>query len=304
MNKTHRMYLIKKIKKDKPFYIMFLPVIIFLIIFNYLPMVGLVNSLYEFTQFKREFIGLANFQDLFFGVRSTGFWRAFVNTITISLTNLVLGTILSVIIALLLNELIILRFKKFTQTVLYLPHFLSWIVAASIFTIIFSPVNGLVNNIGGVFGQEPIYYLAEEKWWQPIFYLLYRWKETGWGTIIYLAALSGINPELYEAAIIDGANRWQQTLHITIPSLTTTILIVFILHLGRVMYIFESVFALQNPNVFAVSDVLQTFAFRIGIENSEYGMGTAISFCASIIGLVFVLITNKINKKFRGSSLL
>ena len=296
--------LISKIKKDKPYYIMFLPVVIFLVIFNYLPMVGLINALYEFTPFKRKYIGVENFMDLFTGIRANSFWRAFRNTLTISITNLVLATVLSVIVALLLNELVSQRFKKVTQTILYLPHFLSWVVAASIFTIIFSPVDGLVNNVRGVFGFEPIYYLAEEEWWQPIYYILNRWKETGWGTIIYLAAISGINPELYEASTIDGANRWQQARHITLPAITTTIMIVFILNLGRIMNIFQSVYALQNPNVLAVADVLQTFAFRIGIQQADYGMGTAISFIASIVGFTLVLITNKINKKIRGESLL
>lgn len=302
--KKSRAMLISKIKKDRLYYVMFLPVVVFLLIFNYLPMVGLINALYKFTPFKRTYIGVENFMDLFTGLRSTNFWRAFRNTLTISLTNLVLATILSVIVALLLNELVSQRFKKVTQTILYLPHFLSWVVAASIFMIILSPNDGFVNNVRGLFGFKPIYFLAEEKWWQPVYYVLNRWKETGWGTIIYLAAISGINPELYEASTIDGANRWQQARHITLPAISTTIMIVFILNLGRIMNIFQSVFALQNPNVLPVSEVLQTFAYRIGIQQANYGMGTAISFIASIVGLAFVLVTNKINKKLRGESLL
>ncbi len=303
MKQSHARML-QKIKKDRAFYMMFLPVVVFLLLFNYLPMLGLVNALYKFTPFKKEFIGLENFIDLFTGLRSTSFWRAFTNTLTISITNLVLATVISVVVALLLNELASKHFKKFTQTILYLPHFLSWIVAASVFTIVLSPSNGLINNIRELVGFKSIYFLAEEKWWQPVFYVLNRWKETGWGTIIYLAAISGINPELYEAATIDGANKWQQVRHITIPVLSTTIMIVFILNLGKIMEIFQSVFALQNPNVYAVSEVLQTFAYRIGIDQGQYGLGTSISFTASIVGLTFVLITNKINQKIRGESLL
>jgi putative aldouronate transport system permease protein len=302
--KKSRAMVLRKIRKDKAYYLMFVPIIVFLLLFNYLPMVGLINALYKFTPFKRTYIGVENFLDLFTGLRATNFWRAFRNTLTISLTNLVLATILSVIVALLLNELVSQRFKKVTQTILYLPHFLSWVVAASIFMIILSPNDGLVNNARGVFGFNPIYFLAEEKWWQPVYYVLNRWKETGWGTIIYLAAISGINPELYEASTIDGANRWQQARHITVPAISTTIMIVFILNLGRIMNIFQSVFALQNPNVLPVSEVLQTFAYRIGILQANYGMGTAISFIASIVGLTFVLVTNRINKKLRGESLL
>lgn len=296
--------LLANIKKNKAYYIMFLPVAVFLLTFNYAPMIGLLNGLYEFTPFKRIFIGLDNFIDLFTGVKANYFWRAVRNTLSLSIVNLVIATILSVTVALLLNELKHRKFKSFTQTLLYLPHFMSWIVAASIFTIILSPSNGMVNNIRGLFGLKPIYFLAQESWWVPIYHFVTRWKETGWGTIIYLAALSGVNQELYEASEIDGAGRWKQTLHITIPVISTTILTVFILNLGRVLTIFQSVYALMNDNVWAVADVLQTFAYRTGIQNGQYGMGTAISFFSSVVGLTLVLITNEINKKIRGSSLL
>jgi putative aldouronate transport system permease protein len=201
-------------------------------------MIGLVYSLFNFTPFKQEFIGFDNFIDLFTGIKSYNFWRAVRNTLTLSIVNLLIATVVSVIVALLLNELIFKKFKSFTQTILYLPHFMSWIVAASIFTIIFSPNQGFINNFRLLLGMEPIYFLAEEWWWTPLYHFITRWKETGWGTIIYLAALSGINPELYEAARIDGANRLQQTFYITLPGISTTIFIVFILNLGRIMNIF------------------------------------------------------------------
>lgn len=304
MKNTHVSWSLKRIKKDRSYYLMFLPIAIFLIVFNYVPMIGLINAFYKFTPVKHEFIGLANFIDLFTGIKSNNFWRAFSNTLFLSIMDLILATIISVIIALLLNELPLKNLKSITQSILYLPHFLSWIVVASIFTIIFSPNHGFVNNIRGLAGFEPIYFLAEESWWKPLYLFICRWKETGLGTIIYLAALSGINPVLYEASAIDGANRWHQTIHITIPEISTTIMTVFILNLGRVMLIFQSVFALQNDNVFAVSDVLQTFEYRTGIVQANYGMGTAISFFSSFVGLILVYITNKINKKISGSSLL
>lgn len=297
-------WVLKKIKKDKSYYLMFLPVVIFLLVFNYAPMVGLVNALFNFTPFKHEFIGFDNFIELFTGIRSYSFWRSVGNTLFLSLANLVLGIVFSVVFALLLNEVIFKRFKKFVQTILYLPHFLSWIVAASVFAIILSPQNGLINNIRGLFGEEPIYFLAEKNWWTFWYLFMQRWKETGWGTIIFLAALSGINPELYEAAIIDGAGRWRQTFSITLPAISTIIMTVFILNLGRIMYLFYSVFAMQNPLVFGETDVLQTFAYRVGIEQAHYGMGTAISFFASVVGFILVMITNRINKKIRGTSLL
>ncbi|MEJ5189782.1 MAG: ABC transporter permease subunit, partial [Breznakiellaceae bacterium] len=217
---------LKKIYHDRMYYLMFLPVFIFALLFCYLPMIGVLLAFFDFTPFKFKFIGLANFMDLFFGIRSVNFWRSVYNTLFLSLSNLVLGTVLAVSIALLLNEIEQKKFKAFIQSVLYLPHFLSWVVVASIFTIILSPQGGLVNNFFAFLGKERIYFLAEEKWWTPVYLFVSRWKETGWGTIIYLAALSGINPELYEAAEIDGANALAKFLNITLPIMTPTIFFV------------------------------------------------------------------------------
>lgn len=294
----------QKVRKDWMFYAMFLPVLVFMLLFNYAPMAGVRFAFFKFTPFRREFIGLANFAELFTGIRSVNFWRAFRNTFSLSLLNLFLGTFISVVVALLLNELVMKKLKSAVQTVLYLPHFMSWVVTASIFMIIMSPSQGFLNNILGLFGIDPIYFLAKEEWWTPVYLFIVRWKETGWGTIIYLAALAGINPELYEAATIDGANRWQKVISITIPTLMPTILTVFILNLGKVMNIFESVFVLMNPNVYSVSDVISVFAYRVGIEQGNYGMGTAIGLFKSVVGLVMVMITDTINRRMRGSSLL
>lgn len=296
-------WFLKKIYHDRMYYLMFLPVFVFALLFCYLPMIGVLLAFFDFTPFKFKFVGLANFMDLFFGIRSVNFWRSVYNTLFLSLSNLVLGTVLAVSIALLLNEIEQKKFKAFIQSVLYLPHFLSWVVVASIFTIILSPQGGLVNSFFAFLGKERIYFLAEEKWWTPVYLFVSRWKETGWGTIIYLAALSGINPELYEAAEIDGAGKWKQALYITLPSLLPTIIIVFILNLGKVLNIFESVFVLMNPNVLKVSDVVSVFAYRTGIQQANYGMGTAIGLFKSFIGMSLVLITNKINEKIRGSSI-
>ncbi|AEJ20561.1 ABC transporter permease [Gracilinema caldarium] len=293
----------RKISHDRMYYIMFAPVFIFAILFCYLPMIGVLLAFFDFTPFKFKFVGFTNFIDLFFGIRSVNFWRSVYNTIFLSLSNLVLGTLISVSIALLLNEIESRKFKSFIQSILYLPHFLSWVVVASIFTIILSPQGGLINNFLSSMGYERIYFLAEETWWTPIYLFIGRWKETGWGTIIYLAALSGINPELYEAAEIDGAGKWKQALYITLPSLVPTIIIVFVLNLGKVLNIFESVFVLMNSNVLKVSDVISVFAYRTGIQQANYGMGTAIGLFRSFIGMILVLMTNKINEKIRGSSI-
>ncbi len=298
----------QKLYKDRMYYLMFLPVMIFALVFSYTPMVGILLS---FTKFKStsldgpEFIGFDNFENLFLGVKSDLFWTAFGNTIFLSLFNLVLATVLSVVVALLLNELVSRKGRSFVQTVMYLPHFMSWVVVASIFTIVLSPSDGLINNIMKFFGaKESVYFLADEEWWTPIYLFINRWKETGWGTIIYLAALTTINPEQYEAAAMDGAGRFKQMLVITLPALSTTILIMFILNLGKVLNIFESVFVLQNPLVYDTSDVLTTFAYRVGVKDGNYGLGTAIDLFKSFIGLFLVLGTDALNRKIRGSSVL
>jgi len=294
----------RKLYNDRLYYLIFLPVFVFTIVFCYAPMVGVSLAFFEFTPFKLKFIGLENFIDLFTGIKSINFWRSFRNTLFLSLSNLILATVVTVTIALLLNELVSRKHRGAIQTILYLPHFMSWVVVASIFTIILSPQSGFINNIMTALGGKSIYFLAEERWWTPVYLFVCRWKDTGWGTIIYLAALSGINPELYEAAEVDGAGKWKQAMRITLPSLSLTIMTVFILQLGKVLNIFESVFVLMNPNVMRVSDVISVFAYRIGIEQADYGMGTAIGLFKSIVGLTLVLITDAINKRIRGTSLL
>lgn len=298
----------KKLYADRMYYFMFLPVMIFALVFSYAPMAGIVLA---FTKFKStsmdgpEWIGFDNFENLFVGIKSDLFWGSFTNTIFLSVANLVLATVLSVVIALLLNELVSRKGRSFIQTIIYLPHFMSWVVVASIFTIVLSPSDGFINNIMAWFGaKESIYFLADEGWWTPVYLFINRWKETGWGTIIYLAALTTINPEQYEAAMVDGAGRFKQMFLITLPALSTTILIVFILNLGKVLNIFESVFVLQNPLVYDTSDVLTTFAYRVGFKDGNYALGTAIDLFKSFIGLILVLSTDAINRKIRGSSVL
>lgn len=298
----------QKIKNDKMLYLMFLPVLVFALIFSYAPMAGVALA---FTKFRATspngpvFIGFDNFVNLFVGFKADLFWKAFGNTLLLSVGNLVLATVVSVVVALLLNELVSRRGRSTVQTLLYLPHFMSWVVVASIFTILLSPQDGLVNNILKLVGvSKPIYFLADQDWWTPVYLFISRWKDTGWGTIIYLAALTTINPEQYEAARVDGASRFRQVMVITLPNLLPVILIVFILNLGKVLNLFDSVFVLQNPLVYDTSDVLTTFAYRTGFQNGNYGLGTAIDLFKSFIGLFLVLGTDAINRRIRGSSIL
>ncbi|MBU3803638.1 MAG: ABC transporter permease subunit [Candidatus Cellulosilyticum pullistercoris] len=292
-----------RIYQNRWFYIMFLPVFICILIFSYFPMVGILYAFTEYTPFTREpkFIGLENFRVLF---ESKQFWRAFVNTLQISFTNLVLSITFSVGLALLIDEIKNVRFKKVTQTIIYIPHFISWVVVASIFTMFLSPKNGILNEVIQLFGGEPIYFLTSETWWRPVFYAINRWKETGWGTIIFIAALAGVDMEQHEAAIIDGANRIQRVLFITLPSIAGTILVVFILNLAKILNLFDSVWVLQNAMITNISDVIGTYVYRLGITGAEYGLSTAAGLFKSIVSVILVTIANKVSKKINGEGIL
>ena len=288
------------------FYLMILPVFIFAILFNYYPLLGIRFAFYNYTPFKGpDFVGLENFTKL---LENAQFWTAFKNTWILSLGNLLFTTGSAVILSLLLNEIKNLNAKKFMQTLIYIPHFLSWVVVASIFAIILSPQNGFFNEILVKLGiiDSPIYFLAESKVWRIVFFVINAWKETGWGTVIYLATLSGINPELYEAARMDGANRLQQMMYVTMPALSNTIVIVLILNLAKIMNIFESVLVLYSPKVYGVADVLQTYVYRqtLTTQVPNFGYSTAVGLFRSLIGCALVLICNQLSKKMRGRGIL
>ncbi|HIX14934.1 MAG TPA: ABC transporter permease subunit [Candidatus Hungatella pullicola] len=286
------------------FYIMFIPVLIFAIVFHYLPMVGIRYAFCSYKGIKDPvFIGLQNFQKMF---SMPGFWSAFSNTIVISVVKLLLNTFMAVALSLMLNELRYLKFKKVAQTIVYLPHFMSWVVTASVFTLILSPTNeGLVNAILMKLGiiDEGIYFLGSQDWWRPMYYVINVWKDTGWGTIIFMATLSGINPELYEAASMDGAGRWNRMRYITLPALSNTIMTVLILNLAKIMNLFESVFVLQNDAVIKQSDVLQTYIYTQTFNSGalpDYGYTTAVGLASSIVGCILVLVCNRASYKIRG----
>ena len=303
---VHTKPLLTRIYTYRWFYLMILPVFVFACIFFYLPMFGIRYAFYEYKGvLEPVFVGLDNFKKMF---SMAGFRSAFVNTIQISVIKLILNTAGAVIISLLLNEIVSLKFKKLSQTIIYLPHFMSWVVTASIYALILSPtMEGLVNSFlsaTGLIGKdEAIYFLGSKEWWRPVYYVINLWKETGWGTIIFMATLSGINPGLYEAASIDGAGRWSKMKFITLPALANTIITVLILNLAKIMNLFESVFVLQNDAVVRQSDVLQTYIYTQTFNSGalpNYGYTTAVGLVKSLVGCVLVLICNHISKKVRG----
>lgn len=284
------------------FYLMFLPVFLSLLVFHYFPIYGIKFAFTNYTPFTEpQWVGWSNFEYLFSSKR---FWRAFVNTIELSSVKLVLSMVFSVGLALLIDEVRSVTFRKITQTVVYIPHFISWVVVASIFTLFLSPQSGMVNAIITSLGGEPIYFLASDHWWRVVFYLLNLWKETGWGTIIYIAALAGVDQEMYEAATIDGAGHLQRVWYISIPAISVTILTVFILNLAKVLGLFDSVFVLQNDSVIKSSDVIGTYVYRLGITSADYGVSTAAGLFKSAISLVLITIANKASKKIKGEGIL
>lgn len=294
-----------RINRYKGFYIMFLPVFVFAIIFCYLPMLGIRYAFTNYNGIKAPtFTGLANFKRMF---EMPGFWSAFTNTLQISIIKLVLTTFIAVVVSIFLNEIFNLRFKKVVQTIIYLPHFLSWVVTASLFSLILAPTaQGLVNSflvaIGVVQPDKMIYFLGSSKWWRGAYYIINIWKETGWQTVIFMATLAGLNTELYEAASIDGAGRWGKMYYITLPALKNTILTVLILNLAKVMNLFESAFVLQNDAVLDTANVLETYIYYQSFNSGaipNYGYTTAVGLFKSLVGCVLVLVCNHLSKKVR-----
>ncbi len=295
-----------RIWNNRGFYIMFLPVLIYVIIVYYWPMLGIRYSFYDYTLKKIQYVGLKHFQKMF---AEKDFWKAFANTLFLSVTKLLLTTAASVIVSVFINEMANLFAKKVLQTVIYLPHFMSWTVTAAVFTLFLSTSStGFVNETLKSWGwiSESIDFMHEPGLWRGVYYIVNLWKETGWGTVIFLATLAGINPELYEAADMDGATRLQRIWYVTVPELANTIIIVLILNLAKVLNLFESVFVMYNNRVFDVSDVLSTYIYRETFMTAipNYGYTTAVGLFKSLVGCILVIVCNRASKKVRGRGIL
>lgn len=289
----------KKSKKQTYYHLMLLPGMIFLLLFNFIPMIGTVMAFQNFVPAKgilnSDWIGLDNFKFIF-GWRDSR--QIFINTIIISFGKILLGILVPVMFSLLLNEITHLRLKKTVQTIVYLPHFLSWVVFAAIVQMLFS-YEGPINNLISLFGSEPVMFLGSNFWFRKIMIFTDSWKEFGYGSIIYLAALTGIDPGLYEAASIDGANRWKQLLHITLPGIMPIILIMLTMALPNILNAgFDQIYNLYNPLVYETGDILDTYVYRIGMVKRQYSLGTAVGLLKSIIGMALMLLANKLVTTF------
>ena len=294
-------------KKHLALTLMFVPVIVYFVIFKYIPMGGIVIAFKNYKISKgiwgSAWCGLDNFTKAF---NTPTFARAVGNTLTISGLKLLFGFPAPIILALMLNEVTHLPFKKTVQTITYLPHFLSWVVLAGMFQQLLSPNNGAVNALlKQFFGvQESIYFLGNNKYFRGTLIVTDIWKNVGWSSILYLATISGIDPSLYEAATVDGASRWQCTRYITLPSLVSTIVIMLILSIGSIMDAgFDQVFNLYNSAVYQTGDIIDTYVYRYGLGDMKYSLATAVSLFKNVIAFVLVVGTNLITRKISGEGI-
>lgn len=283
-------------------FLMFLPGFALILVFDYGPMYGLVIAFKDFNISKgiwgSDWVGLKHFQEL---LGTPAAFNALVNTLAISLLKLIFGFPAPIILALLINELADSAFKRFTQSVSYLPHFISWVIIASIVYTMLSPDSGVINILLKMVGIKPIYFMTDPVWFRVTVIASNIWKEVGWGTIIYLAALAGINPALYEAAIIDGATRIQRMLYVSLPSIMPVVAIVTILSLGGILNAgFDQIFNLYNPRVLQSTDIIDTYVYRVGLVGLDFSFSTAVGLFKSLVGFILVIGVNMLVRRTSG----
>lgn len=297
--------LLKDVKRDKWLYIFLVPVVLYFVIFKYVPMLGAVMAFQDFKFstgfFGSKWVGLEHFRRLF---TNRNFYTILRNTLALNVGSVVFGFPIPIILAIFLNEVKSGWFKKISQSIMYLPHFMSWVVLGGILINLLSPSSGVVNGVIRMLGGEPIYFMGRKDWWPVMFIISGIWQGAGWGTIVYLAAITGIDQELYEAAYIDGAGKLKRIWHITLPCLRNTIVVMLILRMGSMMDVgFEQVYVLMNNAVLDVADVISTYVYRVGIEGAQYSYTTAIGLFQSVVNCILVFSTNKIAKRINGEGL-
>ena len=279
---------------ETPLHLMMLPAVAAVALFAYLPMYGATMAFQYFDPalglFGRQlWVGWDNFRYVF---SLPNFGNVILNTFVISAWKIVLGLLLPVGVALLLNEMGNVAVKRTIQSVIYMPHFLSWVILGGIFLVILSPTSGLVNGVLGWVGIEPIFFLGSNRWFQFTVISTHLWKEVGWGTIIYLAALTGIDDNLYAAAAIDGAGRVQQSWYITIPGISHVIVLLGVLSLGQALHAgFDQIFNLYSPVVYESGDIISTFVYRVGILEAQYSVAAAVGLFQSVVSLVLISVS-------------
>lgn len=294
------------IRRDKMLLLMFLPGICFYILFAYVPMYGIMIAFQKFS-FSRgiwgsTWVGLDNFINFY---HNPYFWKLIRNTFMLNVYSLIFAFPAPIILALLLNEMRNAFFKKSVQMITYIPHFISTVVIIAIVSNLLSPTSGIVNHaLHSVFGLEPIYFMNEAGWFRTLYISTDIWVGIGWGSIIYMAALSGIDPHLYEAAHMDGCSRWRAIFHITVPGIMSTIIILLLFRIGSMMSVgFDKVFLMYTPATYETADVLSTYVYRRGLVNAEFSFATAVGVLNNLINICFLITANKLARRYTETSL-
>lgn len=292
--------LISGLKQYRWMYLLFLPVVIVFFLFSYMPMYGVLLAFKDYNIRQgimgSKWVGFDHFKRL---LTTPVFWDVLTNTLEISVKRIIFGFPAPIIFALLLNEVTSRKFKRVVQTISYMPHFLSWVIIAGFITEILSPSRGIVNYFLMMLGKEPIYFLTQPSMFQWILVVSGIWQSVGWGAITYLAAITGVDAQLYEAAVVDGAGRWRCVWNITLPSIRPIVSIVFLLSLAGILNGgFDQVFNLYNSQVFSTGDIIDTYVYRLGMERMDYSFSTAVNLFKNLVGLILIVSSNAIVRRF------
>lgn len=303
LNKRKKLW--KEVQRDKCLYLLLIPFILWILFFAYKPMIGLQIAFKDYSIFKgisgSAWVGLEHFKEF---ITNEYFFRVLKNTFMINLYSLLICFPAPIILAILVNEVTNKKYKKVVQTLTYLPHFISIVVIAGIVTTFLSPSTGLINIILEKFGMDKIYFLTKPEYFRGIYTGMNLWKEAGFGSVVFIAAIAGINGSLYEAAKIDGANKWQQIKNVTIPGIMPTIVVMLIIRIGNMLNVgYEAIILLYQPATYQTADVISTYVYRSGMLDGRYDFATAVGLFNSIIALILVFSANKLSKKVSENSL-
>ena len=295
----------RRIAKDWDLYLLLLPGFIWYLLFCYKPMVGLITAFYDYNVFKglkgSTFVGLANFSEF---VKGPDFLRTVKNTLMIALWQIIICFPLPIVLAIAITEIKSRFIKKLTQTATFLPYFISVVVVCGMVINFLSPSTGIVNLLMKKPGLTPVYFMVEPKYFRFIYTMMTLWQTAGFNAIVYIAAIMGIDAQLYEAAIVDGANKWKRIIHITVPGILPTVITMFIMNIGKMVKVgYESILLLYQPTTYPVADVISTYSYRIGIENGNYGLATAAGLFEAVVALLLVTAANKFSKRVSENSL-
>ncbi|MFD0958052.1 ABC transporter permease [Paenibacillus chungangensis] len=294
----------RMIRADWMLYLFLIPGLLYFVIFKYLPMYGIMIAFQDYSPFKgiagSPFVGLKHFMRFF---EDDAFITVFRNTLLISLYKLIFGFPVPIILALMLNEVRVLWFKRTAQTLFYIPHFFSWVIFGGIVIQVLSS-KGMVNSVIAFFGGDPILFMAEKSFFRSILVISDILKESGWASIIYIAAIAGVDPALYEAVRMDGAKKRHEIWHVTLPGIKSTIIILFILQLGNILELgVQQVFMLYNPLVYEVGDIIDTYVYRVGLTEQKYSFATAVGLFQATVGLILIYMANFLAKRYGGGGL-